>query len=153
MASTNSFLPSSLPADARRIVVVGTSGSGKTFLARNLSQLLGVPHVEFDAYRHGPNWTETPDDIFREQLAEALQGERWVADGNYSVTRDVVWPRATTLVWLDYPMRIVLWRLFWRVFRRSKHNFTGLQSGEITSFRILAFCDFLNCSGRLPQCG
>ena len=75
--------------------------------------------MEFDAYRHGPNWTETPDDIFREQLAEALQGERWVADGNYSVTRDVVWPRATALVWLDYPMRVVLWRLFWRILRRG----------------------------------
>ena len=119
MASTDSFQPASLPADTRRIVVLGTSGSGKTYLAQSLSQLFGVPHVEFDAYRHGPNWTETPDDIFRKQLAEALQGERWIADGNYSVARAVVWPRATTLVWLDYPLRVVLWRLFWRILRRG----------------------------------
>lgn len=119
MASINPVQPEPLPADTRRIVVLGTSGSGKTSLAQNLSQLFGVPHVEFDAYRHGPNWTETPDDIFRVQLAEALQGECWVADGNYSVTRDVVWPRATALVWLDYPMRVVLWRLFWRILRRG----------------------------------
>ena len=102
-----------------RIIVVGTSGSGKTTTAKEIAQILDVPHVEFDAYRHGPNWTETPDPIFREQLAEALTGDRWVADGNYSVTRDVVWPRATTLLWLDYPIRIVLWRLFWRILRRG----------------------------------
>ncbi len=103
----------------RRLVVVGTTGSGKTTLARELSRILGVTHVELDAYRHGPNWRETPDDLFREQLADALRGDRWVADGNYSVARDVVWPRATALVWIDYPIRVPLWRLFWRTLRRG----------------------------------
>ena len=98
---------------------MGTSGSGKTSLARELSRRLGAPHVEFDAYRHGPNWYETPDDLFRRRLADALKGDRWVADGNYSITRDVVWPRATLLVWLDYPICVPLWRLVRRTFRRG----------------------------------
>ena len=105
--------------DLSRIVVIGTSGSGKTTMARDLSRILGVPHVEFDAYRHGPNWTETPDDIFREQLAEALSADRWVADGNYSLARDVVWPRATALIWLDLPFPVIFWRLFWRIVTRG----------------------------------
>ena len=87
--------------DLSRIVVIGTSGSGKTAMASDLSEILGAPHVEFDAYRHGPNWTETPDETFRKQLAEALSADKWVADGNYSVARDVVWPRATVVIWLD----------------------------------------------------
>lgn len=102
-----------------RIVVLGTSGSGKTTVAKEIARILDVKHVEFDSYRHGPNWTETPDDLFRKQLSKALQGETWVADGNYSVTCDVVWPRATTVIWLDYPIRIVMWRLFWRIMRRG----------------------------------
>ena len=102
-----------------RIIVIGTSGSGKTTLARELSKRLGVTHVEFDAYRHGPNWAETPDELFRANLSEALAGDKWVADGNYSVARDVVWPRANTLVWLDYPFRVILWRLWWRILRRG----------------------------------
>ena len=104
---------------ADRIVVLGTSDAGKTTVAKAIAEVLSVPHVEFDAYRHGPNWTETPDDVFRERLSEALQGEAWVADGNYSIARDVVWPRASTLVWLDYPMPLVMWRLFWRIMRRG----------------------------------
>ena len=81
--------------------------------------MLDLPHVEMDAYRHGPNWTETPNDVFRERLGEALRADAWVADGNYSFARDVVWPRATTVVWLDYPFHVVMWRLFWRTMRRG----------------------------------
>ena len=103
----------------KRIIVLGTSGAGKTSMAMELALTMGVPHVEFDALRHGPNWAETPDDEFRESIAEALSGDRWVADGNYSVAREVAWPRATTLVWLDYPFPVVLWRLTIRTFRRG----------------------------------
>lgn len=91
------------PGSLDRVVVVGTTGSGKTDLAREAARALGVPHVEFDAYRHGPGWSETPDDVFRERLRDALAGGSWVGDGNYRVARSVVWPRATLLVWLDYP--------------------------------------------------
>lgn len=88
-------------------------------MATRIARVLDMPHIEFDALRHGPNWTETPDDVFREQLRLELQGDRWVGDGNYSIARDIVWSRATTLVWLDYPIRVVLWRLFWRTMRRG----------------------------------
>lgn len=98
----------SIPYHGFRVVVVGNSGSGKTTLAGQLAHRFGVPHVEFDAIRHGPNWVETPDDTFREILADALSGDSWVADGNYSIARDLVWPRATSLIWLDYPFGVIL---------------------------------------------
>ena len=105
--------------DATRIVILGTSGSGKSTLARELAQRLGVPVIELDSIRHGPNWTETPDDIFRQRIADTLIGDSWIVDGNYSVARDIIWPRATTLVWLDYSFPLVFWRLFWRTTTRG----------------------------------
>ena len=84
--------PSPFAGSTRRIVVVGTTGSGKTTVASQLSRLYQLLHVEMDALRHDPGWAEAPDDVFRERLARALADERWVADGNYSVARDVVWP-------------------------------------------------------------
>ena len=105
--------------DARRIVILGTTGSGKTTLSKRLSQMLGIPAVELDAIRHGPNWTETPDDEFRRRVANSLRGDRWIVDGNYTVARDIIWQRATTLIWLDYSFPLVFWRLFWRTMRRG----------------------------------
>ena len=107
------------PRNDDRIVLIGTTGVGKTTMAKRIAQALDMDHIEFDAIRHGPNWTETPDDLFRERLRQLLQGNRWVGDGNYSFARDVVWPRATMLVWLDYPIWVVQRRLFWRTIRRG----------------------------------
>ena len=108
-----------LSPNTDRIVVLGTTGAGKTTLAREIARALEVPHVELDYYRFRPNWVEVPNDEFRECVREALRGDRWVADGNYSLARDVIWPRATLLVWLDYPIYVVLWRLFWRTLGRG----------------------------------
>ncbi len=51
-------------------------------------------------------------------MSAATTGERWVVAGNYGVVRDLVWPRADTLVWLDYPLTLDFWRLTRRSLRR-----------------------------------
>ncbi len=101
-----------------RIAIIGTSGSGKTTLAQQISIHLGIQHVELDAYRHGPNWTETPDTRFRCHIRQALSTGDWIVDGNYSVVRDIVWSKATKLIWLDYSVNLVLWRLLKRTLKR-----------------------------------
>ncbi len=103
---------------ARRINVVGTSAVGKTRMAAALASLLGVPHVELDALHWEPNWTEAPDEIFRERVSTAIAGDEWVVDGNYSKARDLVWDRAEAVVWLDLPLRTILWRWLRRTSRR-----------------------------------
>ncbi len=102
-----------------RIAVVGTSGSGKTTLAHQLAQRLDVPHVELDAIYWGPNWTPLPLEVFRVRVEEALNGDAWAADGNYSKVRDIVWGRADMVVWLDYPLPLVMVRIIKRTFHRS----------------------------------
>ena len=103
-----------------RIVVVGSSGAGKTALARRLAAVLGVPHVELDALHFAEDWAEAPDEVFAARAEAATSGEGWVVDGNYSaMTQRVVWPRARTMVWLDYPFRTCAWRLLRRTVVRS----------------------------------
>lgn len=101
-----------------RVSVVGTSGSGKTTLAHRLSERLGVPHIELDALHWEPHWTPAAPEVFRARTAQALSGPAWVTDGNYSKVRDVVWGRANTLVWLDYPLPVIMGRIVWRTLRR-----------------------------------
>ena len=129
------------PDNLKRIVVIGSSGSGKSTLARELSRVLRVPHVELDAIRHGPNWTETPDEVFRKKIVVAIQGERWVVDGNYSVARAVLWPRATTLIYLDYPVSVVMRRLIVRTLRRNIERevlWNGNRENILDNLKILS---------------
>lgn len=102
-----------------RILVVGTTGSGKTTLAGQIADRLGYPHIEQDALNWGPNWTMRPNAVFRDLVEQATRGEFWVIDGNYSRSRDITWSRADTVVWLDYSLPLILWRLWWRTLKRT----------------------------------
>jgi len=102
----------------RRVVIGGSTSSGKSTFARDLAARLRAPVIELDQIRHGPNWTMTPDAVFRERLDPLTAAEVWVVDGNYSSFRDLTWGRADTVVWLDYSLPLVLWRLFQRTNRR-----------------------------------
>ena len=81
-----------------------------------------MPHVELDALNWGPNWTMVPVDVFRERVARAVAGDAWVIDGNYASrgARDLVWPRADTVIWLDPPLHVIFARLFVRGLRRTR---------------------------------
>lgn len=99
-----------------RIALAGSTSSGKSTLARRLSRITGAPHIELDALYHGPDWVPMPD--FRERVAEATSRASWITDGNYAAARDLTWGRADLIVWLDYHLPRILWRLTERTFRR-----------------------------------
>ena len=98
--------------------MVGNSGSGKTTLAGRLAKALSVPHLELDAVFHQPDWQPLEREVFRSRVDEFTTGESWVVDGNYSAVRDIVWSRADTVVWLDFPRHRVMRQLLERTLRR-----------------------------------
>ena len=102
-----------------RIVVIGSTSSGKSTLARQISQKLGAHFIELDALHWEPHWVEAPDEVFRERVEDAVKGNAWVVAGNYHAVRDLIWPQAQAVVWLDYRLHIVFWRLLRRTIRRS----------------------------------
>ena len=113
------------PDRPRRVVIIGTSGAGKTVLSGRLAATLGVPNVELDALFWLPGWQEPDDADFRAKVAAATDGDGgWVVDGNYSRVQDLVFERADTAVWLDLP----IWTCLWRVLRRAVSR---ARSGEL----------------------
>lgn len=97
--------------------MVGPAGSGKTTLAARLGVARALPHVELDALWWDPGWTEVGAEEFRRRLHPVVAGDRWVVCGNYYTTgmREVAWPRADTIVWLD----LARWRTIGRILRRT----------------------------------
>lgn len=111
-----------IPFPGKRIVVVGTTSSGKSTLASQLAEKIGGDFIELDALHWEPNWVEAPDEVFRKRVETAIESAAWVVAGNYRVVRDVIWQRAEAVIWLDYPFHIVFWRLLTRTIRRSFHQ-------------------------------
>jgi adenylate kinase family enzyme len=115
--------PSKPPQPGRRIVVVGVSGSGKTYVAKRLAEVLGLTYICGDAILWRPNWTQaTPEQQF-DGYDQATRADAWTLDSNVggiSTPKDqMIVGRADTLVWLDLPRREVFGQLFRRTIRRA----------------------------------
>ena len=121
-----------------RVVVIGTSCAGKTTFARSLATALTLPHIELDTFFWRPNWVPRPTEEFRALTAQALSQDRWITVGNYGEVRNLIWSQATTVIWLNYEFRIVLWRALTRTVRRVVTR-ERLFSGNRETFRMAFF--------------
>jgi len=99
----------------KRIVIVGTTSSGKSTLAERLADRFGHDFIDLDSFHWEPNWKEAPPDVFRRRVESATQCEKWIVAGNYHMVRDLVWKKAEVVIWLDYS----LWKIFWQLTRRT----------------------------------
>ncbi len=104
--------------DIHRIVVVGTSGCGKTTLAKQLSELTGSPAIDLDDVHWLPEWKERSGSEFVSLVEEIVSEESWIISGNQSRVRPLIWQHADVVVWIDLPRRVLLWRALKRSIRR-----------------------------------
>ena len=105
-----------LPRRPERVLVAGTSGAGKTTLARAVAEVLGCSYVELDSLHHGPGWTRRAE--FENDVHRVVAGASWVSEWQYGAMRDVLLARADLLVWLDLPRRLVMARILRRTLLR-----------------------------------
>ncbi len=104
--------------DAQRILVYGATGSGKSIMARQLSELTGIPWTSVDDICWRPGWVQMPQD---EQVAhfDALtRTDSWILDSAYGGWRQLAHQRADLVVALDYSRLTSLTRLLRRTATR-----------------------------------
>jgi adenylate kinase family enzyme len=104
--------------EIKRVHVMGVSGSGKTTVARRISENMHIQHVEIDAINWQANWQPLPTEVLCAKIAEVVKGDAWVIDGNYREARELVWERVQLVVFLDFPVATMLYRLIRRTFQR-----------------------------------
>jgi len=125
--------------DKSRIVVVGTSGSGKSVLAGRLSRSLGIKDIELDALHWKPGWRESPIDEFRANILASVEGQKgYVIHGNYGKVRDLTWGTCDTMIWLDYPRHVVMYRVVSRTIKRIITR-EALWNGNVETLRKSVF--------------
>jgi adenylate kinase family enzyme len=89
----------------QRILVMGSSGSGKSTFALRLSAITGIPMVSLDALFWQPGWKPSEAAAFGERVAEAALKPRWIMDGNF-ISGDAGLLRrqlADAVIWFDLP--------------------------------------------------
>lgn len=112
-----------------RIMVIGVgAGVGKSTFAHRLGELTGIEVTHLDRLYWHPNWVEAPLEEFRAAQEQIVQNERWIIEGNYSRTFDIREPSADTIIYLELPLLVCLYRVLKR--RVLYHGKTRDDIGE-----------------------
>lgn len=118
----------------RKIAVMGHGG--KTTLAKAIARKYSLEHIELDQIANLPGWVRRPTEEFRKIVDErmAANPEGWVTDHYHSAVVDMIHERADSLIVLQLPFPIMLWR---RTKRSLKRAFTREEvcGGNVESFR------------------
>ena len=104
-------------AVGRRVIVTGLAGSGKSTFALALAAKTDLPVIHLDLHFWKPGWVEPSEREWREKQHAVLDGDAWIADGNYPETLDLRLGRADTVVLLDMSWWLCSGRALLRGFR------------------------------------
>lgn len=123
-----------------RICIVGPSNSGKSTLAAAISRKIGLPLVHLDQLHHYPDtaWQMRPNAEFQALHQQAIEGEQWVIEGNYSKLLPSRLGRATGLIVLDVAVTISLVRYINRTLWQ-KHRYGGVTDNDRLSWEMLHY--------------
>ena len=105
----------------KRTVVIGNGGSGKSTLAEAIANLAHIPAVDLDLlhWEEGGYGLKRKEDVARKMVIDISDQPRWIIEGVFGWLAEVALPRATALVWLDYPWSLCRAGLLARGLRRG----------------------------------
>ncbi len=113
----------------KRVLVIGSCGSGKSTFARRLQEITGLKLIHLDKIHWKPNWTETPKEEWIGKVREIIKGDSWIINGNYGGTMEIRMAVCDTVVWLNFPRTVCTWRVLKRVAFYKKQNRPDMADG------------------------
>lgn len=97
-----------------RIVVIGCGGAGKSTFSRNLSNKLDIPVYHLDKFFWNKGWVETKQEKFDDKLNKIVNEDKWIIDGNYIRTLEMRAEKADTIIFINMPTYLCLYRIMKR---------------------------------------
>jgi len=94
-----------------KIIVIGSGGAGKSILAQQMGDILGLPVFHLDALFWHPGWIETHKPEWREKQRRLVAQDQWIIDGNYGGTIDLRLAACDTAVFLNFSRWVCLFRI------------------------------------------
>ena len=90
---------------AKRILVVGCCGSGKSYISEKLSEITGIPIIHLDKLYWKRGWEERAREEFISLREKEMAAERWIIDGNYSYTLPIRLEKCDFVIYM-HPTRV-----------------------------------------------
>jgi adenylate kinase family enzyme len=106
----------------QRIIILGSGGAGKSTLARHIGHTLSIPVIHLDQLFWQPNWQAVDRETLIARQQAIVTQPQWIMDGNYTGTLDVRLAHADTVIVLNMPRWLCLYRVLAR--RIKYHNQT-----------------------------
>jgi adenylate kinase family enzyme len=99
----------------KKVLVIGSSGAGKSTFARRLGKITGIEVIHLDKLHWKPNWIEPPKEEWRVIVENAVKSDSWILDGNFSSTMKIRVAACDTIVFLEMPRIVCIWRVLKRI--------------------------------------
>lgn len=113
----------------KRIIVIGSGGAGKSTFSRRLSKCLNINSVHLDVHFWHAGWIETEQSIWKEKVKDLVKADSWIIDGNFGSTLDIRLDACDTVIFLDMPRFLCMWRIVKRFFMYRKRTRPDLAEG------------------------
>ncbi|MFT3746395.1 MAG: hypothetical protein QM785_19145 [Pyrinomonadaceae bacterium] len=98
----------------KKVVVIGSGGSGKSTFSRRLGEVTGLPVVHLDKLYWRAGWVKTPGDEWQAIVRRELEKPEWIMDGNFGGTRPMRLAACDTVIFLDLPRWLCMYRIVTR---------------------------------------
>jgi len=125
----------------KRVLIIGSGGAGKSTLAARLGEATGIEVIHLDKLHWKPNWTSPPKDEWRKTVSKALKKDEWIMDGNFGGTMELRLTACDTVIYLDFPRIICLYRAIKRALKYYNKTRPDMSEGcnEKIDFEFLSW--------------
>ncbi len=113
----------------KKVLVIGSGGAGKSTFARRLGEKTRLEVIHLDKLYWKPNWTETSKDEWQKIVGEIIKGGEWIMDGNFGGTMEMRFAACDTVIFLDFPRTVCVYRALKRWIAYYKTNRPDMTEG------------------------
>ncbi len=113
----------------KKVLVIGSCGAGKSTFSKRLAKIIGLKLIHLDRFYHLPNWEEPTDEEWLKIVNQLVNGDEWIIDGNFGGTMDMRLNHCDTLIWLDFPRTICIWRVIKRTLKYYRRTRPDMAEG------------------------
>lgn len=103
-----------------KTAIIGPSGAGKTALAKTLSEKLNIKVYHLDRLFWKSGWQSIDSATRIDIMASLIREKQWIIEGMYIDSSVPRLDEADTIIFLDTPITVCLWRVIMR--HRKEHG-------------------------------